>query len=73
MIENNGSQQHIVCERCGDQLDDYHRTEFWSMLADAKERQWTFEQDDRGDWEHYCPTCRPRESGLQRAKRLLGL
>ncbi len=73
MIENNGPCQHITCDDCGDELADFHRTEFWSMLADGKERQWTFEQDDRGLWEHFCPTCRPKEGRLQRARRMFGL
>lgn len=70
-IENYNSHQHIRCDECGDDLADFGKAEFWTMLTDAKGQNWTIEQDDRGVWTHVCPVCRPVETRLERAKRML--
>lgn len=72
MISDSGSYQCITCSECSECLADFSKAEFHAMIADAKARQWTFDQEN-GAWEHYCTTCRPPETGLQRARRLLGL
>lgn len=70
-VESCFSHQNIRCDECGEDLPDYGKANFWTMLADAKVQKWTIERDDQGLWNHFCPVCRPEETRLERAKRML--
>lgn len=49
---------YISCDECGEDFDESHdHDEFHQMIAAAKAEGWQIVQV-RGDYEHYCPTCK---------------
>lgn len=75
MISRSKGQQTIVCDSCGDPLDEeFDRDRFQAMLDHAHAEKWSI-RTEGGEWKHYCPGCvdAPVESKLDRQRKLLGL
>lgn len=61
-VEREGSLTRFTCDGGGCRKNYEGVDGFVSAWAEAKCHGWVGVPDGRGDWRHYCPTCR-RELG----------
>lgn len=71
MIEKSKGKETLVCDDCGEPLDqDFEPTEFMAMIDYAKSQGWTIRKVDH-HYDHWCRDCKP--TGLAAQKALFGL
>ena len=70
-IERYKGRQSITCDSCPEATEEFD--DFNEMIDSVKSLGWQI-KCEQGEWTHTCPACAemPTETGLQKAKRLLG-
>lgn len=72
-INYHGNWRSLECDECGEELEEFEKDDFDVMIADAKAKDWTI-NNDCGTWHHFCPSCVLGQGNkVDNARALFGL